>query len=127
MKILVVDDDATVARGVVRLLVSLGHEVIVASGKNAASLAFGFLDTHGPFDMVFSDYRMPDKTGDMVLTEANDRNPVIACVLSTGGTGEVSIEQVVRQCPSKMVLLRKPYGLNELRAALDQAVQNARA
>ncbi len=127
MKILVVDDDAMVARCVARLLVSLGHEVVVASGMKAASLAFDFFDIHGHFDMIFSDYRMPDKTGDAVLTEIDQRNSGIACILSTGGTGEVSIEQVIRQCPAKTVLLKKPYSLGDLCVALDQAMRNVQS
>ena len=75
-RILVVDDEPFVCE-TVRLLLSFdGHEVVTALSGREALEKFGTAD----FDLVITDYSMPEMKGDelgMLIKERSPRQPVV--------------------------------------------------
>jgi CheY-like chemotaxis protein len=63
-QILVVDDEPTVCKAIQMMLRYYGHEVQIA-GDGAAGLA---LFEAGQFDLVITDYLMPEMKGDRLVT-----------------------------------------------------------
>ncbi len=114
--ILVVEDDAPVARVVSRLLQRLGHRpVVVALGADAlAALA----DEAAAFDLVLLDAQLPDMSGESVLHTLRGRGDDVTVVVASGD-GEAAIRDEGLRA-TLAGFLPKPFGLNELRACLER-------
>jgi PAS domain S-box-containing protein len=114
LNILVVDDDAFVARAIRRLL-KPNHSVTIASG-GAQALE---LMVHGNYDVVFCDVMMPMMTGMELHQEVKRRFPDLAhrFVFVTGGpfTPEArgSFDRVTNPC------IQKPFTPAELANVLE--------
>jgi DNA-binding NtrC family response regulator len=82
IKILFVDDDENILRGIERIMKTErpGVEFSLSSGADEALR----LLEHDVFDAVIADYRMPGKDGIELLTEVKKRFPAIIRVLLTG-------------------------------------------
>jgi CheY-like chemotaxis protein len=78
--VLAVDDDNLVLTNMAAMLEDLGHRVIVAA---SASEALAALCEH-PFDLVITDYAMPQMTGLQLAGEIAARRPDLPIVLATG-------------------------------------------
>lgn len=79
-RVLVVDDDAPVARSLRRLL-STRFEVHTCDGAEAALASLGRL----AFDVLVTDYDMPGRDGAWLLREAARRSPGTSRVLTSAG------------------------------------------
>ena len=114
--ILVVEDDAPVARVVGRLLQRLGHAaVVVGTGADALS---ALADPAAPFDLVLLDAQLPDMSGESVLRALRDRGDDVTVVVASGD-GEAAIrDEGLRDTLAGF--LPKPFGLAELRACLER-------
>ena len=112
-RILLVEDNEEVGEFAEILLTELGHQVTrVTSGEKALDLARGQL-----FDAVFTDVVMPGMSG-LELAETLERErPELRIVLTTGYSDEIAASGT----GGRPVLL-KPYRLETLAAALDQAL-----
>lgn len=80
-KVLIVDDDADVARAFVRILTRAGYGTAVASNGRAALRHI----EEDAFDVVLSDVSMPEMGGFELLTEVFRRDPDLPVILITGG------------------------------------------
>jgi len=78
-RILVVDDDAGVARAVRLVLEGAGHTVEVAGNAAAAREHIGA----GAIDLVVTDLKLPDGTGIEVLKAAKARDPDLPVMMIT--------------------------------------------
>lgn len=121
-KVLFVDDDANILRGLQRMLRSLRKEFNVQfaeSGKEALEIM-----KEDEFDVVVSDMRMPGMDGSQLLTIIQDRYPDSIRIMLTGQADEQSILRTVgvvhhflaKPCDSvclKEVLL-KASGMHDL-------------
>jgi two-component system NtrC family sensor kinase len=112
-RVLLVDDQPAVARGLAR---ALGHDVdavIVASGAEALDV----LKSGARFDLVLSDVMMPGMSGSELfeLTRALDPSMVRRFVFLTGGTG---IEEEERIAATGARRLTKPASVAGVRALL---------
>jgi len=107
-KVLVVDDEVTVASIVGRTLTRGGYEVeLCHSGQGA-------LDRYRPdaFDLVLLDVMMPDLDGVEVLRRIRAKAPTAKVMLMTGHAGE-SVETRLREF-SDVVVLSKPFQPKQL-------------
>lgn len=80
-KILVVEDDALVALGIVTMLEDLGHTVIEAnSGTQALTIA----ERDPTIDLVVTDQSMPGMTGTDLARALRQSRPGLPVILATG-------------------------------------------
>jgi CheY-like chemotaxis protein len=110
--VLLVEDDAEVAAFVEELLHRLGHGVVHAASARAA---LGALADERKVEVVFSDIMMPGGTSGIELArEIRQRRPELPVLLTSGyaGAGGPEAEAL------GIEILRKPYGIDDLRAAL---------
>ena len=118
--VLVVEDDEDVAALVVDMLEQLGHHPTLVT---TAAAALGALADGRPVDLMFTDVLMPGgMDGLMLAREARRRRPGLRVLLTTGYTGVAGIDAA-----AGLPLLRKPYRLDELAAALDRVLTMERA
>ena len=108
-RILYIDDDAELALLFKRWLEHGGHRVSTDCNPRHALEA---LRTHsGDFDLVVTDYRMPDLDGIAVARTIHDHYPWLRCAVVTG---DPSIDMM--KCASAAgvgPVLRKPFAPRE--------------
>ncbi len=121
LTVLLVEDDQDVGDLVETMLVELGHRVIRAPQADAA-LRIAATDLE--INLVLTDVIMPGGASgvDLARTLASTR-PGLPVVLSSGYTGETLALAEAAPWP----LLRKPYAMDALAAALAQAAETASA
>lgn len=117
LRVLVVEDDALVAMGVVLMLEELGHEPIEAT---TALQALALLRDGLSVDVVISDHKMPGMTGTQLALELRTLAPDLPFILATGFA---EIPEALRA--SGLRVLDKPFGRRELSAALEAVVPSA--
>jgi PAS domain S-box-containing protein len=107
-RILVVDDESTVASVVERTLTKGGYAVELCNSGQSA------LDRYRPdaFELVLLDVMMPDLDGVEVLRKIRAKVPGAKVMLMTGHAGE-SVEMRLREFPD-VVVLAKPFQPKEL-------------
>jgi signal transduction histidine kinase len=115
-RVLLVEDDRQVAALTSEILDSIGFDVThAASAATALDLLTGGLDV----DVVFSDILMPGGMNGIDLArELRRKWPDLPVVLTTGYEGAAGrVEQ------ERVVLIRKPYQIEELATALNARVK----
>lgn len=81
LRVLLVDDDFLIAMSSVDMLTDLGHEVIEAhSGKEALAHLRG----SGRFDLLITDYSMPEMTGGELAMAARALLPDLPILIASG-------------------------------------------
>ena len=114
LRILVVEDNPDVGKFAISALADLGHAIVFARD---AEEALDILDGQTTrFDVVFSDVMMPGMTGIELGREIRRRYPETAILLTSGYS-----EVISREGSHGFDLLRKPYSMGELAAALQRA------
>jgi PAS domain S-box-containing protein len=121
LRVLLVEDDEDVAALTEEMLRHLGHQVSRVDSAAAAmqALSVGV----APPDLVMTDVVMPGGQDGLDLARrlASDR-PGLPIVLCSGFSGAP-----MRVAAAGLPLLRKPFGLEELRRALSRAADSKRA
>ena len=110
---LVADDDADMLAAVSDALASLGFDVL--SVENGAGL-IDRLAMDGPFDLIVTDISMPWMDSLKTLRSIRSAGVTTPVVVMTALTDE-QIPARVQALGANAVLLRKPFGLDELAAA----------
>jgi signal transduction histidine kinase/ActR/RegA family two-component response regulator len=114
-RILVVEDDPRVSRSTVTALTELGYEAVpVPSGREALDL----LGRDDRFDLVITDVVMPEMTGVELAREVAARYPSLHLLFVTGYVGEAGTLDELAGAD----LLRKPFTVSQLAAAIEQAL-----
>jgi DNA-binding NtrC family response regulator len=108
MRILIVDDEASIRFSIAELL-SSEHSVTEAAHAPAA---LELLDAQ-PFDLVISDLSMPAMTGMQLLEEVRARHPNVAFVLMTAFGDERLAVQALKN--GAYDYMPKPFDNDELR------------
>src|SRR6516165_8394497 len=110
--ILVVDDESLVRRSVHILLQGEGY--LVQEAKSGAE-ALALFEPN-KFDMVFTDYLMPDMKGDQLAAAIKERSPKQPVVMLTAFPEKFQSSD----CPPGGVdsLICKPFALDTLREAI---------
>ena len=106
---MVVDDDATVARTLRRLLKE--YDVHTDnSGREALALS-----SEHVFDVIICDLMMPEVSGMEVFARVSERCPDIASrfVFMTGGAFTPQAREFLKQ--TSLVCLEKPFELRQIR------------
>ena len=113
MFILLVEDDEAIRFTTAELIRELGHEVIEAENAEEAMLML----RDSPIDILVADVGLPGMSGDVFAAEAQSLRPALRTVFATG----LGYVPDLAPDPGGPVVLRKPYGLEGLEAALRAA------
>jgi len=110
-RILLIDDERSLSRLNTTILEELGYEVTAFTDCQAALDAF----TAAPeaFDLVITDYSMPEMTGPELIEKIRARRASVPTILLTGFSNLVTAENV-RSWGCDAVIA-KPCGIEELR------------
>lgn len=89
-RVLVVDDDPEICVFVDRTLRNAGYETTTAaSGPEALSV----IEFASPFDLLLTDVRMPEMTGDELARRIRQRNPQVKVLYLTGFSDQLFIDK----------------------------------
>jgi|SaaInlV_200m_DNA_3_1039701.scaffolds.fasta_scaffold00984_1 PAS domain S-box-containing protein len=117
--LLVVDDDEIVGNMIQRLLKELGYRSDLFSGSLEALNAFR--DQPDKYDLVLTDFTMPDMTGVELSIEIQKIKSGTPIIIITGNRGIISSDHLKKAGILK--ILDKPIGINafshEIRDVLD--------
>jgi PAS domain S-box-containing protein len=117
-RILVVDDEPSLAELDEQMLSALGYRVTAyTSGPEALA---AFLGAPDEFDLVATDQTMPGITGLEITRRIHETRPDIPVLLLTGFSHAVN-EEAVAEAGADLVLM-KPYTVGQLATAVRQAL-----
>ena len=117
-RILCVDDEAHVLSGLKRRM-RTRFNIVTAIG---AQEGLDALENNGPFDVIVSDFRMPQMDGAAFLSKAKEIDPTATRILLTGEANMEDVQSAVNQGSIYKVLL-KPCSSEELRSAMSGAIK----
>jgi len=86
-----------------------GHEVCVADGGHAALVMFDA----GAFDLVLTDYSMPDMKGDEFAVLIKQRRPAQRIIMITAFGGDLKASGKLNGVVDE--LIDKPFSFSDLR------------
>ena len=117
-RVLLVEDNEEVGDLAESLLGELGHAVVRArNGPEALHIA----DDGAEFDIVFSDVVMPGMSGLELASALQLRRPQLPIVLTTGYS-----DRIIAAGSQGFPVVRKPYRMETLAVAVDEAMASAR-
>lgn len=120
LRVLVVDDEPLVLATLKAMLEREGHEVTTAAGGPAGCQALGEAAAQAsPFDLVISDWLMPDISGPQLAHAARQLSPATRVILLTGQRTGADGQHAVP--PHADQVLAKPLRASDLRAALAES------
>jgi PAS domain S-box-containing protein len=109
-RVLVVDDDALVLLNTATMTEDLGHQVTEAtSGKEALAKL-----RSQPFDLVITDYAMPQMNGGQLASAITAEWPDIKVIVATG------YSEMPEELRGKFERLGKPFWSHDLKAAIER-------
>ena len=116
-RILVIDDEVSVTDALRLVLVDLGHHVDAAkSGSEAKELLKG-----SPYDLVFTDLRLPDASGIDLLTLIKSDTPNTEVILMTAhGSLEIAIGAIKH---GAFYYIEKPFTPDQVKTLVERALQ----
>jgi signal transduction histidine kinase/CheY-like chemotaxis protein len=119
VRVLIVDDDRLVRRLMSDGLRSLQYQVTAcASGEQALAT----LDAGERFDLLLVDFAMPGMNGADVVRAVQDRQPDIKVLMVSGYADSTAVEAALGNAR----LLRKPFDVAELGAAVAETLADVR-
>ena len=116
-RILVVDDEAFVCDAVKMMLVFDGHKVETAHSGQEALQVF----KKGRFDVVITDYSMPNMKGDELAATIKARVPDQPIVMITAYAE--MLQSSVNPLVGVDFVISKPFQLENLRAAITKVLR----
>jgi PAS domain S-box-containing protein len=117
-RILVVDDEPTVARFLAQALERLGYAVEVLHDPEVAAVRLGGPDAGA--DLVVCDMTMPRLSGEQLLAIAHAAHPTLPVLLCTGFSASMSPDRA--QALGAVALLPKPVTVEMLGRAVREAL-----
>ncbi len=118
-RVLVVEDDAGVRRFIAESLEALGYAVSeAADGREGLDRLLS-----EPPELMIVDFAMPGMNGAEVVSAARNRVPDLPIILATGYADMDAVDKVIE--PGR--ILRKPFQIDDLAAAVRSALADARA
>jgi len=118
-KLLIVDDEKHIREGLEKALSLDGYEVELASdGRKALDLI-----EEGDVDLVITDLKMPQISGEELLKETLDRIPYLPVIILTGhGTIENAVEAMRNGAYD---YITKPLNIDKLSLIVKRALENS--
>jgi signal transduction histidine kinase/ActR/RegA family two-component response regulator len=116
LSVLVVEDDDNVAAAVLDMLAELGHKT---SRVASVAAALSILSGAARFDLVFSDVLLPGGGSGLDLAREMSRRLCEAPIILTSGYGG---DMTGKLAAANLPFLRKPYQIEALRDAIEEAV-----
>lgn len=114
LRVLLVDDDFLIAMSSVDMLVDLGHEVVEAhSGKEALA----HLKDDGRFNLLITDYSMPEMTGGDLANAARDLFPDLPILIASG------YAELPPGIDFDVARLAKPYSQQQLAVEIESVLR----
>ncbi len=116
-RILVLDDEPSVTDALQLILTDLGHHV---DSAKSVSEATEFLKG-APYDLVFTDLRLPDGSGIELLTLIKTDTPNTEVILMTAhGSIDITIDAIKR---GAFYYIEKPFTPQQVTALVERALQ----
>jgi CheY-like chemotaxis protein len=115
LRILVVDDEPSVGNTVKMMLKYDGHEVVATS---CSKEALGMFQS-GRYDLVFTDYTMPEMNGNQLAAAIKAGAPGKPVVMITAYGGSMT------PSPDVDYVISKPFRLEHLREAIAKVMPSA--
>ncbi|CEJ16251.1 Sensor protein FixL [bacterium YEK0313] len=124
LSVLIVDDEADVARSLAEMVEGLGHRPRVVDRSVVALEQI----ERTVFDVVFADLRMPGLDGIDFRDRVHDRDPKLAerTIIVTGDT-VAGPDRLARAQGADVVVLEKPFTLDDVRLVLAKVATNGLA
>lgn len=119
-RVLIVDDEESVAITMQAILEMDGHQVTTAASVAQAIVAIGETE----FDLVLSDLRLDDGDGLQVVAEIQRRSPDTICIILTGYASLDSAVKALRE--GAYDYLVKPCDVEELRLTVSRGLERRR-
>ncbi len=119
-RILIVDDEESVAVTMQAILEMDGHEVSTAGGVAEATA----LVRASEYDLVLSDLRLDDGDGIQIVGETRRRWPETVCIILTGYASLDSAVKALRE--GAYDYLVKPCDVEELRLTVSRGLERRR-
>jgi DNA-binding NtrC family response regulator len=117
VRVLVVDDEATLRKNIARSLRRAGFEVITAADGAGARQALGGSDV----DVLCLDIYLPDENGLELLESIRRTSPKIPTIVMSGTATPEHRSRAVRLGVEEF--LSKPFSLSKLRVLVEQYSQ----
>ncbi len=118
LTVLVIDDQEDVREVVVGQLEALGHRAVAAADGRLGLELIARPGGDGPIDLLLVDYAMPGTSGPEVAHAARRDHSNVPIVIMTG---YADARTLVEPLPPRVVLLKKPFKIQQLAAALESA------
>lgn len=111
LNILVIDDQESMRKVIVHILKELGHQEITQTPDSKFALQ---LVQKGTFDLVISDWHMPELTGLELLQEVRktDNIKTLPFILVTGDNEKSHVEEAIKAGVSSFIV--KPFSPSEI-------------
>lgn len=119
-RILVVDDEATILKALVRYLTNEGYEV--ESASNGPEAIEKNKERH--FDLMLTDLKLPTMNGIELIREAKSVNPGLSCIVMTGFGSIASAVEAMRA--GAFHYITKPFELEDVGHIISKALENSR-
>jgi CheY-like chemotaxis protein len=117
--ILIVDDNEMGLLARKQVLRELGHQVTVVSSATEAIERF----TSEPFDLVVTDYKMPDMDGIEIIRRARAHNPEVPIVLISGFTNALGLDETTTG--ADVVLQKSALEVSQLIRAVNRLLKKS--
>jgi DNA-binding NtrC family response regulator len=118
-KLLIVDDEKHIREGLEKALTMDGYEVELASDGQVAM----DLITEGDIDLVITDLKMPNLSGEELMKETIERFPYLPVIILTGhGTIENAVEAMRNGAYD---YITKPLNIDKLSIIVKRALENS--
>lgn len=116
-RILVIDDELSFRDALQLVITELGHHVDLAkNGAVAKELLRG-----APYDLIFTDLRLPDASGiDLLALIKNDTPNTEVIVMTAHGSLDIGIEAIKR---GAFYYIEKPFTPHQVTALIERALQ----
>ena len=119
MNILLVEDDPAVRRVTTRLLELLKYSVVAVAGAQDAISTI--LEKSNCFDLVMTDYSMPDMNGVELAMNLKKLLPDMPVILCTGADNRANDKMMFESGVTE--ILPKPFTRNELGLSIRKATE----